>query len=239
VNSELFRTENLSFRLDGKPILRDVSLSCPRGGVSFIMGPSGAGKSTLLKLLVRLIEPSSGKIFFDEKPIDELSPIALRRRAVYVPQQPSPPLSTVEENILLGPSLAHRTISVERMKELLVSLKLPADYLKRQVIGLSGGEKYRVSVAMALALEPNAILLDEPTASLDPSLIVHLAKLVYSLTETGMTIVIVSHQVKSLMRIASNAALIIDGKIVAAGSRKDMLENPVNPVVRQFIEGEM
>jgi len=148
---------------DGRPVLNGLDLRL-EAGASAILGPSGSGKSTLLRLLNRLADPERGEVLFAGRDVRELDPLELRRRACLVPQLPAPFPGSVADNVAYGPRLCGREADVERCLSL---AGLSPDYAEREAARLSVGEQQRVMLARALALEPEVLLLDEPTAALD------------------------------------------------------------------------
>ena len=161
--SGLFELERVTLRREGRTVLDGVDAVLPEG-VSCIWGPSGAGKSTLLRLLDRLLDPDEGVVRYRGDDVRGLDPLALRRAVALVPQLPALVARTVEENVAFGPSLRGTEVDVAR---LLVLAGLDAAYAPREAGSLSVGEQQRVMLARALALEPDVLLLDEPTAALD------------------------------------------------------------------------
>jgi putative ABC transport system ATP-binding protein len=144
-------------------VLRDLSLAIEPGATA-VVGPSGCGKSTLLRLLNRLADPDEGSVRFHGEDVRGLDPLELRRRAVLVPQLPAPLPGTVADNICCGPAL--RGEDIDPLGPL-AQAGLDASYAERDAARLSVGEQQRVMLARALALGPEVLLLDEPTAALD------------------------------------------------------------------------
>jgi putative ABC transport system ATP-binding protein len=144
-------------------VLQDVSLSIPAGSTA-VLGPSGSGKSTLLRLLNRLADPDEGTVRFHGTDVRDLDPLELRRRVGLVPQLPAPVPGSVRDNVCFGPSLHGEEVRPEPPLRL---AGLDESFLDRDASRLSVGEQQRVMLARALALEPEVLLLDEPTASLD------------------------------------------------------------------------
>ena len=161
-----------------------------------MLGPSGSGKSTLLRLLNRLADPDSGEIRFQDDDVRGLDPLELRRRACLVPQLPAPFPGTVAENVAYGPRLCGRDADVGRCLSL---AGLKADYRDREAARLSVGEQQRVMLARALALEPEVLLLDEPTAALDEAARDAVER---ALAGLDLSMVIVTHDPAQAERLA-------------------------------------
>jgi putative ABC transport system ATP-binding protein len=180
----------------GRPVLRDLSLAIERGATA-ILGPSGSGKSTLLRLLNRLADPDVGVVRFHGEDVRALDPLELRRRAVLVPQLPAPLPGSVADNVRYGPALLGRVVDPRPALEL---AGLDGDFVERDAARLSVGEQQRVMLARALALEPEVLLLDEPTAALDErakdSVEATLAGL------DGLSLVLVTHERAQAERLA-------------------------------------
>jgi putative ABC transport system ATP-binding protein len=162
-SSTLFELERVSLARAGRPVLRGLSLAIEPGATA-VLGPSGSGKSTLLRLLNRLADPDEGCVRFHGEDVRGLDPLELRRRAVLVPQLPAPLPGSVADNVRYGPALRGAEVDPLRPLEL---AGLDASYAGRDSTRLSVGEQQRVMLARALALDPEVLLLDEPTAALD------------------------------------------------------------------------
>ena len=179
-------------------MLHDLSLRIEQGATA-ILGPSGAGKSTLLRLLNRLADPDRGRIHFLGEDLRELDVLWLRRRACLVPQLPAPLPGTVAHNVAAGPTMAGRDADVERALEL---AGLGGGFAGRDVERLSVGEQQRVMLARALALEPDVLLLDEPTAALDHEAKVGVERTLADLHRPGISTVLVTHDHAQAARLA-------------------------------------
>ena len=181
-------------------MLHDVDAAIDHGATA-IVGPSGAGKSTLLRLLNRLADPSGGVVRLDGRDVRELDVLELRRRAVMVPQIPAPLPGTVEANVTFGPGLAGRAADVERC---LCDAGLDAGFAPREAGRLSVGEQQRLMLARALALEPEALLLDEPTAALDEEARDGVERTLQDLHQRlGVALVLVTHDRGQARRLAT------------------------------------
>jgi putative ABC transport system ATP-binding protein len=207
----IFQLEGVTAERGDRTVLRDVSVDVG-GGATAIVGPSGSGKSTLLRLLNRLADPSAGSVRFDGRDVRELDVLDLRRRAVLVPQLPAPLPGTVAANVAYGPSLRGASADVERCLEL---AGLDGGYAERDAARLSVGEQQRLMLARALALEPEALLLDEPTAALDDA-----ARMGVELTlvelqaKLGVAIVLVTHDRGQARRLTTRTIELRDGRVV-------------------------
>jgi putative ABC transport system ATP-binding protein len=173
-----------------------------------VLGPSGCGKSTLLRLLNRLADPDAGTVRFHGEDVRSLDPLELRRRAVLVPQLPAPVPGTVADNISYGPRLQQREIDVARP---LALAGLDAGYAEREAERLSVGEQQRVMLARALALEPEVLLLDEPTAALDDAAKEAVERALAGLRDVSM--VLVTHERGQADRLASRVVELRDGRV--------------------------
>jgi ABC-type polar amino acid transport system ATPase subunit len=177
----------------GKEVLANVNLAVREREIHVLEGPSGGGKTTLLRALVMLTTTTAGSVFFEGTDAHHLGARDLRRRAQYVLQE-SPMLDgSVADNVAIGPLLFGEHISRDATLALLARVGLAPEMAARTASTLSAGEKQRVALARALAHEPAALLLDEPTAALDPDAASRVIQLVRSLAAQGLAIVCVTH----------------------------------------------
>lgn len=213
----MIRTEDLAFSRDGERILEGVDFRAESGTVTALMGPNGAGKSTLLRHCNGLLEPDAGSVIVDGEPVtydDALTD--LRRRVGLVFQDPDDQLvaPTVREDVAFG--LLNAGVEgpelTERVDRVLNRLEI-ADLGDRPCATLSGGEKKRVALAGVLALEPDYVLLDEPTASLDGDGCRAIADLIDRLTDRGIAVVVATHHVAFGLRVADRVQVLADGRI--------------------------
>ena len=216
-------TENLSFGVDGTTIVRGVDLSVAAGETLTVIGPSGAGKSTLLRLLCRLDEPTDGTVILDGTDYRTLDPTALRARVGLGPQEPALRDGTVRDNVTIGPRLRGDPVDGGRVTELLERVGLHG-YGDREVADLSGGEAQRVAIARTLVVDPEVVLLDEPTASLDPDAQAEIEALLAGLlTEPDRTAVLVTHHQAQVDRIADRVVRFVDGRVDSEGTPRAVL----------------
>ena len=218
-------------------ILRGVTFAVQAGEVFSVVGPSGAGKSTLLRTLNRLVESTAGNIFLDGAPIEEIDPLQLRRRIGMVFQLPALFGDTVEDAVLYGVRLAGKCADVERLLGL---AGLAPSLASRNPQSLSVGQQQRVSIARALALEPEVLLMDEPTSALDKAARQRIEDLIGQLNkELGLTIVVVSHALDQVERIADRVVLLIDGRSEGEWTKEEFFGKGVGEKARRFVEGEL
>lgn len=239
----MITVRQLSYRIDGKWILRDVNLHVPQGDTVCVMGVSGSGKTTLLKIMSGLLPPESGQVFIDQTDITRLSEDELnhiRHRIGVVFQYGALFDSmTVYENV--GFSLVHHTqltkaeideIVAEKLS--LVGLPGTQELMPSQ---LSGGMQKRVSLARAIAMSPEILFYDEPTSGLDPVMTTVIDNLIMDMRDKlGVTSVVISHDLSSIFRIADRAAMLHGGMIIAYGT-PDETRQSSDERVQQFIQG--
>ena len=226
----------LGYAVGGAQILAGVDARVPDGEITAVVGPSGAGKSTLLRAINRLIEPSSGEVFLDGVPTGSLDPLKLRRRVGMVFQLPALFGASVEEAVLYGARLAGRSADAGRLLEV---VGLDPSMSGRAPERLSVGQQQRVSVARALALEPEALLLDEPTSSLDEAAKRKIEELVLDLNaRLRLTMVFVSHDLSQVERVADRVILLAEGKSVREWEREDFF-SAAGERARRLIAGRL
>ena len=218
----------------------DVSLTIARGEFVVLIGPSGSGKSTLLKMINRLVEHDRGRVLFKGEEIRSFRPEDIRRRMGYAIQSTGLfPHWSVARNIATVPELLGWPVVriAARVDELLTLLGLePTAYRNRYPHQLSGGQQQRVGVARALAADPEALLMDEPFGALDPitrqTLQGELARIHRA---SGKTIVLVTHDIDEALRLATRIVLLDRGRIVQAGTPAQLLVQPANDFVSDFM----
>lgn len=220
---KFLRADGLSYQTDGHQILSEISFGLNSGERVAIFGPSGSGKSTLIRLLNRLDEPTSGTVYLEGEDYRNIPPRHLRRRLGLVMQQPHLFPGTVAENLRFGPSAQGESLADDRIAALLKGVDL-AGFAEREVSSLSGGEAQRVNLARTLANEPDILLLDEPTASLDAEARREVEETIRSVLETRqVTCLLVSHDRQQVHRMADRVLELQEGRLVADGPVREVL----------------
>ena len=240
--SALVNLVDVSKHYAGATALHSTNLSVERGKTTVLIGPSGCGKSTLLRLIIRLIEPDSGSIEFDDEPITSDIIGTLRRRIGYVIQEGGLfPHLTARANVLL---MARHVGKPEdkmqnRLAELCELTRFPVNLLSRYPVELSGGQRQRVGLMRALMLSPELLLLDEPLGALDPLVRASLQKdLKEIFARLQQTVLFVTHDLAEAIYFGDEIVLMNDGRIVQKGSVTDLRDNPTDPFVLEFINAQ-
>lgn len=220
----------------GERLILDLpELTIVRGEVLALIGPSGSGKSTLLRLLQLLETPTRGSLTFDGQHINGQNPLALRRRIATVFQSPAMLDRSVTDNVAYGLRLRGYR-EPQRVQAALERVGL-SHLARTRARTLSGGEAQRVALARAVVLEPEALLLDEPTANLDPYNVGLIEDLIRAHAE--MTVVLVTHNVFQAKRLADRVGLLLNGQLIELGATDRFFNAPRDPRTRAFINGEM
>jgi putative ABC transport system ATP-binding protein len=193
-----------------------------------LVGPSGSGKSTLLRLCNRLVMPDAGLVLFHGDPVATLDPLRLRRRVGMVFQRPTPFAGTVRENL----QVAEPGLTDAVARHAIARVALEATLLDRDAQQLSGGEAQRVCLARTLVTEPEVVLMDEVTSSVDPSATRGLENLARELAESGASVVWVTHDLEQMGRIADHVVVVIDGRIAHASEAAAVREGAPSAVLR-------
>ena len=220
--------------------LKDVSLTVGRTEVVVVCGPSGSGKSTLIRCINRLEEHDAGRIVVDGIELtNDLKNIGgIRREVGMVFQQFNLfPHLTVLENITLGPRHVRRTPkkdAQEKAMEVLTRVQIP-EQANKYPGQLSGGQQQRVAIARALAMEPKIMLFDEPTSALDPEMIKEVLDVMIGLAESGMTMIVVTHEMGFAREVASRIVFMAEAEIVEVGTPDHFFTNPREERTKQFL----
>jgi tungstate transport system ATP-binding protein len=233
--------DGVTRRHDGREILRNVSLKVEKGDTLAIMGPSGAGKTSLLRIINLLERPDEGKVFIDGRDVRTNNTLEIQRSMAMVFQKPVPFSMSVYNNIAYGMRL--RGASRRDIDDAVAGALKLLDMQGRErqyARSLSGGEAQRLAFARACVLKPKLLLLDEPTANLDPANARIMEHAISDINERqGTTVVLVTHNVHQAKRLCKTSAFMMDGEIVEAGETKSLLESPRDPRTGQFISGDI
>lgn len=247
----ILKTKNLAVVYGTKFAIKDVNLLIPRNSVTAIIGPSGCGKSTLLRCFNRMNDLIDARVIsevlFNEVNIysNDVNVVEVRRLVGMVFQKPNPFPTSIYNNIAFGLKVNGFKGDVrERIKSALTEAALwdeVKDRLHENAYSLSGGQQQRLCIARALAVEPEILLMDEPTASLDPVASARIEQLITRLKEK-LTIVIVTHNIQQAARISDYVGVMMvdndmTGKLIEFGPTRDVFEKPTSKVTEDYISG--
>ncbi|AVQ97955.1 peptide ABC transporter ATP-binding protein [Oceanobacillus iheyensis] len=222
-------------------VLEEISTTVHQGEVVTIIGPSGSGKSTFLRCLNLLEVPTSGEIFMNNNQItsSRVNKLEIRKNIGMVFQHFHLfPHMTVLENVIYAPQKVKgidKSTAVESAKKLLAKVGL-TDKESSYPNHLSGGQKQRVAIARALAMEPEVMLFDEPTSALDPEMVKEVLDVIKDLADTGITMVIVTHEMNFAKEVADRVLFLDQGKLVEEGKPKDFFHDPKSSRARDFLD---
>lgn len=221
---------------DGQKVLDGLSLDIHDKEFVTFLGPSGCGKTTTLRVIAGFITPKSGNVFFDGKDIADLPPYKRPVNTVFQKYALFPHLN-VFENVAFGLRLKKLPEEEIRPKVLemleIVGLK---GFERRSIHQLSGGQQQRVAIARALAVNPDVLLFDEPTSALDPELVGEVLNTIRKLAEEDSTMILVTHEIRFARNVATRVLFMDDGRIVADGPPAEIIDNPQNPRLKQFLQ---
>ncbi|HLZ87341.1 MAG TPA: ABC transporter ATP-binding protein [Puia sp.] len=235
--------KNITRNFGAHKAVDNISFTVEKGENIVFLGTSGSGKTTLLKMINRLLEPDSGEILIDGRPITGQRPEDLRRNIGYVFQNNGLfPHYTIAENIAIVPRLLGwgRDRIAQRVTTLMEKLRLsPAQYRDAYPSELSGGQQQRVGIARALAADAPILLMDEPFGALDPITRGKVKKDFKELDELrAKTIVLVTHDIQEAFELADRIFLMDGGRIMQEGTAEDLLDRPANQYVKDFFEDQ-
>ncbi|MGN0706514.1 MAG: amino acid ABC transporter ATP-binding protein [Faecalibacterium sp.] len=219
-------------------VLKGIDIDIYRGDVVCLIGPSGCGKSTFLRCLNRLEIPTGGSIKFEGTEVDEAHIDQLRQKMGMVFQHFNLfPHMTVKENLCMAPTLLKLKSHEEaekRADELLARVGL-SDKANVYPSSLSGGQQQRIAIARALAMDPDVILFDEPTSALDPEMVGEVLELMKELAHTGITMLVVTHEMGFAREVSNRVIFIDEGKIQEDEPPQELFTNPKNPRLQAFL----
>jgi polar amino acid transport system ATP-binding protein len=246
----MVKAEAVHKRFGRLEVLKGINLEVQRGDVMCLLGPSGSGKSTLLRCINHLEKINSGRLTVDgelvgyreqgEKlhELHEREVSAARSRIGMVFQQFNLfPHMTALENVTLAPTRVlgkSKREAAEHARELLVRVGL-GDKIENFPVALSGGQQQRVAIARALAMEPKLMLFDEPTSALDPELVGDVLDAMRGLAKSGMTMIVVTHEMGFAREVADSVVFMDDGVVVESGQPRDVLVNPQHERTKLFL----
>ena len=236
----LIQVKDLKKAFGANQVLDGITTDICQGEVVAIIGPSGSGKSTFLRSLNLLEIPTGGQILFEGTDITDPKVDINRHRqkiGMVFQQFNLFPHKTVKENIMLAPvelKLMTKEEASKKADELLERVGLP-DKADSYPNMLSGGQKQRIAIARALAMNPDVMLFDEPTSALDPEMVGEVLELMKELAQSGMTMVVVTHEMGFAREVATRVLIIDDGKIQEENAPKEFFENPKNQRLKDFL----
>jgi len=222
----LLEVRSLSKSIGPVEILSKINLTADRGEILGLIGPTGSGKTTLLRLVNLLDEPSSGRILFKGREVSgrpEKEQLCARRKMAMVFQKPVMFKASVEENVSYGLRVRGSVDATvrEKVEEALAAVGL-SGYEGRDANTLSGGETQRIALARALVLEPELLLLDEPTANLDPGSAASIDSLLQTLAKSRTAVILATHNMEQCRKLAGRVAVLQSGRLVALGRSEEI-----------------
>jgi osmoprotectant transport system ATP-binding protein len=238
----MLELQNISKTFEDRSVLADVNLMVPKGATHALIGSSGSGKTTLLRITLGLIPFDKGYVKINDQALLSFTPVEWADRIGYVPQDGGLfPHISAKNNIALIARLRgwRRSRIDDRVEELRKLVDLDAEILTRFPREMSGGQKQRVSIMRAAMMDPAVMLLDEPMAALDPLIRRSLQQELKSIFQRlNKTVLLVTHDLGEAVYLAEQITLLHEGRVVQAGSYRDLLLQPATPFVSQFINAQ-
>lgn len=239
-NNTIIHVEDLCKSFGDLHVLTGVDIDIHKGDVIAIIGPSGCGKSTFLRCLNMLETPTKGKVFLHGTEVtDPKTNINEQRQKMMMVFQHFNlfPHMTILENLTIAP-IKLKKLSKEEAEEKAMSILKRVDLIDKAnayPAMLSGGQKQRVAICRALAMEPDVILFDEPTSALDPEMVGEVLEVMRELAQSGITMICVTHEIGFAREVASKVIFFDGGKIAESGTPEEVLSNPQNPRLKDFL----
>ena len=247
----MIKTENVCKDFGELKVLKNINLTVEQGEVLCIIGPSGAGKSTYLRSLNRLEKITEGSIYIEDKLLEKrekgtrLNKITAKERADILLEVGMVfqrfnlfPHKTVLENVMIAPMNVKKVSKAEAestAKDLLIKVGL-ADKMDTYPSKLSGGQQQRVAIARALAMKPKIMLFDEPTSALDPEMVGEVLKVMKELAESGLTMLVVTHEMEFAREVSDRVVFMNNGIIEEEGDPEEIFNNPKKERTREFLK---
>jgi len=227
----LLRTDKLVKIYGGRSVVNGVDINVRKGEIVGLLGPNGAGKTTTFYMIVGLVRPNAGRVFFDERNVTDMPMYKRAREGMgYLPQEESIFRKlTVEENIMaiLETTKLTRQERKHRCEELLTQFGI--EHLSKNfALTLSGGEKRRLTIARSLVTNPSLLMLDEPFSGVDPIAVYDVQQIVSDLRKSGLAILITDHNVRETLNIVDRAYLIYEGRVESQGNKEFLLNDPIS-----------
>lgn len=236
--------KNLHKKFDDLEVLKGIDADVQKGQAIVVIGPSGSGKTTFLRCLNTLETPTSGSVTIDEQTVDFSKPLskkqimAFRKQSAMVFQHYNLfPHMTALENVMEGPVTVQKQdkkLARKKAEQLLTKVGL-GEKINEYPFQLSGGQQQRVGIARALALEPKVMLFDEPTSALDPELVGEVLQVMKDLAAEGMTMVVVTHEMRFAKGVADEVLFMDEGRIVERGKPEDIFNHPTEERTQRFL----
>lgn len=236
----MIKIENLNKYFGEKHVLKDINLEIEKGQVVSLIGPSGSGKSTLIRCINYLEVPTSGNVYIEGENIAEAGKNIdrIRQKIGMVFQHFNLfPHKTVMENITLAPVLTGKMTPKKAEKKAMELLETMGLVDKKDVYpsALSGGQKQRIAISRALAMEPKIMLFDEATSALDPEMVKEVLNVMKDLSKTGITMIVVTHEMQFAKQVADRVIFMDEGKIIEENNPIELFENPRNSRTKEFL----
>lgn len=237
----MIKIQNVSKKFKDLLVLKDISLEIDKGEVVAIIGPSGSGKSTLLRCINLLEMPTSGKIYINGEMINEKNAKIekIRKNIGMVFQHFNLfPHMTVLGNMTYAPMVVNKLSKEEAEKQASVLLERVGlkDKMNEYPSKLSGGQKQRVAIARALAMKPDILLFDEPTSALDPEMVKEVLEVIKSLAHTGITMVLVTHEMGFAREVADRICFLDEGRVAEIAPPNEFFNSPKSARAQQFLD---